>query len=245
MAFTLAMNRLVDVADARLRVDPAPHPYEARNAAAIEANWQRETAANPHLFDGRVLVFSRLETTRGRFEGEAHAARFATFMHWRKESDKQDMRHVFANAVLVTTDGALVAIEMGAHTVSAGKVYFPSGSFEPDDVADGEIDIVGNMRREVAEETGLSIDGLPHEPGYRVLALDTGTVLTTRFRLPMSAGEAEERIRAHMATEEQPEIARPVIIRDAALAGINVAGHMPQLVDWHFANPLKDADLIA
>lgn len=69
-------------------------------------------------------------------------------------AQRQGGLHLFAYPVLETSDGALVAIRMGAHTANPGQVYFAAGSLEPEDVVDGRCDIEANMRREVRRRPG-------------------------------------------------------------------------------------------
>lgn len=236
-AFDLPAARIVDVERVALDVDPAPHPYELRNAAAIDGHWLREKASNPALWDGRAILFSRLALSGRRLEGTGHEGRFATFLHWRREAGRNDMRHAFANPVLVTADNALVAVEMGAHTANAGLVYFPSGSFDGGDVVGARLDVDANMRREIAEETGIALAGLPREPGYRLLDLPRGLAIVTRILLPWDAAETRARIEAFVAAEAEPEIARPVILAGPDVSAWRVAQHVPHLAAWHFSTP--------
>ncbi|MGB3387424.1 MAG: hypothetical protein WBA88_05515, partial [Pseudaminobacter sp.] len=155
MKFDIARNVILPVDRIDIRLDPAPHPFEAANREAIETNWVAEKAANPALFDGTVVLLSALSHRQGQLEGRCHAVRFATFMHWRGNKSLSRAEHAYAHAMLVSRDNALVAIRMGAHTVNAGSIYFAAGSFEPSDFRDGLVDVDFNMAREVEEETGL------------------------------------------------------------------------------------------
>jgi 8-oxo-dGTP pyrophosphatase MutT (NUDIX family) len=235
VTFDIPSNLIVPVEVVDVRLDPEPHPFEVANAAAIEENWRVETQANPSLFDGTVVLLSRLAYDGGRFEGRCHAVRYATFMHWRRERANTAAGHVFAHAMLVSRDNALVAIRMAANTVNAGRVYFAAGSFEPVDFADGAADVDFNMIREVAEETGLDISSVPRGERYYALSTERGTVLFRRYFLEENADEIARRIEAFVAGEMDPEISGPVIIRCADDLPGGLMPHMKPLIEWHFA----------
>lgn len=235
MDFDIPREIIFPVEDVHVALDPGPHPFEAANGSAIEANWAVETAANPALFDGRMALLSSLRYRGGLLEGRCHAVRYASFLYWRKVRPTADAGHAFAHAMPVTTDNALVAIRMGSHTVGAGSVYFAAGSFEEPDFPGGKVDVDLNMAREVAEEIGIDLAGLPRDPIYHAWSNVRGTVIARRYRLPMTAAEAEAAIRAFVASEADPEIEAPVIVRSARDRPDGLAPHMPALIDWHFA----------
>jgi 8-oxo-dGTP pyrophosphatase MutT (NUDIX family) len=235
VTFDIPSNLIVPVEVVDVRLDPEPHPFEVANAAAIEENWRVETQANPSLFDGTVVLLSRLAYDGGRFEGRCHAVRYATFMHWRRERANTAAGHVFAHAMLVSRDNALVASRMANNTVNAGRVYFAAGSFEPVDFADGAADVDFNMIREVAEETGLDISSVPRGERYYALSTERGTVLFRRYFLEENADEIARRIEAFVAGEMDPEISGPVIIRCADDLPGGLMPHMKPLIEWHFA----------
>jgi 8-oxo-dGTP pyrophosphatase MutT (NUDIX family) len=231
--FDLPQDVVFAVDEAVIRLNPAPHPLAA-SRAEIDANWERETARQPALFNGEVALLSRLVLHGRRLEGTCHIVDYATFLYWRSLRPTEQGGHAYAHAMLVTTDGALVAIRMGSETVNPGVVYFAAGSFEPVDFRDGIADPEFNMQREVEEETGLDISGLSREPVFHALSKATGTVLFKRYFLPFDAAEAERRIRAHVATQERPEIEGPVVIRNARDVPSRLAQQMPALIEWHF-----------
>ncbi len=237
-ANVLRSGEIVSASAARLCVADGRHPYEVEHSAAIEANWRMEKARQPALFDGQVVLFERLLLENGRLAGCGRLVRFATFLHWRASGRRHGAHHAYANAIPVTRDNRLIAVEMAAHTANPGRIYFPSGSFDRDDVHAGRIDVAGNMIREVREETGLAFAGLACERTYSVLPLASGTVIAKRVLLEMTGDEAQARIERFVASQRQPEIARPVVIDGPLAAGAPFADQMALLVDWHFANPV-------
>lgn len=235
MSFDLPRNVILPVDAVDVRLDPSPHPFALDNAEAIVENWQREVAAKPALFDGTVVLLSQLTYRDSRLVGRCHAVNYSTFMLWRKRRENSGAEHAYAHAVLVAGDNALVAIRMGSHTVNAGRVYFAAGSFEPIDFRDGQVDVDFNMIREVREETGLDLSDAPRGKRYHVLSTASGTVIFRRYRETAPADELARRISAFVATETEPEIEGPVIIRHAADLPDGLAAHMKPLVEWHFA----------
>jgi 8-oxo-dGTP pyrophosphatase MutT (NUDIX family) len=235
MNFDIPRNMILPVDRIDVRLDPVPHPYEIENRGAIEANWLREKAANPALFDGTVVLLSELSHRGRRLEGRCHAVRFVTFMHWRGNRSDLRAEHVYAHAMLVSRDNALVAIRMGGHTVNAGSVYFAAGSFEPADFRDGRVDVDFNMAREVMEETGLEISRAPRDEHHHALSLESGTVIFRRYFLDQDADELAQRISAFVAVDPEPEIEGPVVIRDPDDLPSGLKPHMFGLVEWHFS----------
>ncbi len=234
MTFALPLGVIVPVDRIDVVLDPSPHPFERDNRAEIAANWQREIAARPALFDGTVVLLSRFGYDDGRLFGRCHAVRYATFLYWRKER-VGTVVHAFAHPMLVTRDNALVAIRMAAHTVNAGRVYFAAGSFEPEDFPGGVVDPHHNMTREVLEETGLDISRARRGARHHALATDRGTVIFRRYHLDENADRVASRIRDFVAGEADPEIEGPVVIRDARDRPPGLMPHMPPLIDWHFS----------
>ncbi|MBO6716763.1 MAG: NUDIX hydrolase [Rhizobiaceae bacterium] len=234
MAFDLPRERVFQVSDVDVRLAGEPLAFEAANRDAIAANWQAELEANPALFNGRSVLLSSLALRDGRLVGRCHEIGYSTLLYWLKHRETSASEHCFAHAMLISSDGALVAARMAAHTVNAGKVYFAAGSFEPEDFQDGRADVDGNMIREVREETGLDLSALQPDPGYLAYSASIGTAIFRRYRLTERADEIAEQVRSFIAAEVEPEITEPVIIRDARNLPEGLMGHMRAIVDWHF-----------
>lgn len=235
MASEIPEGRIVTIDRVSVRLDPSPHRFEIEHAAAIEANWQREFAANPALFDGRMMMHSELGLAGRTLVGRAHAVRFATLLYWRRHRPA-GARHAFAHAALVASDGALVAVRMGPHTAAAGRVYFAAGSFEASDFPGGMVDVDLNMRREVLEETGLDLAGARPDDGYQLWSGENGVVVFRRYRLGRPAAELATAIEAFVAGEAEPEITGPVVLTGPADRPRGLSAHMIPFMQWHFEN---------
>ena len=222
------------IAGVDLRVLPGTHPFVTAEEAAIRENWARETAANPALFDGRLIFQQRLSLGEKGISGEGYVTPFSAFMYWRRQPQRQGGIHIFAYPVLESSDGALVAIRMGAHTANPGQVYFAAGSLEPEDIVDGRCDIEANMRREVLEETGLDLSNSVAGQGLYAAHARRTVTLMRLFRFDMTADEMVERIEAHMLVAEDKEIAGAAAIRsaDPSAHPYNVA--MLPVISWYF-----------
>ncbi len=217
-----------------LRVLEGDHPIVVANGPAIRENWEREVAANPALFDGRLVLQHRLKLSEAGMAGEAYVVPFSAFMWWRRQPDRRGAIHLFSYPVLESSDGALVAIRMGAHTANPGQVYFAAGSLEPEDVVDGRCDIDSNMRREVMEETGLDLSNAVEGEGLYAAHVRDSVSLFKVYRFDMTADEMVDFITAHMLVAEDKEIAGAVAIRsaDPTAQPYNVA--MLSVIDWYF-----------
>ncbi|TPK17176.1 hypothetical protein [Mesorhizobium sp. B2-5-7] len=235
MSFDLPRNVILPVDAIDVRLDPGPHPFAVENAAVIAENWRGEIEANPALFDGIVVLLSELAYRDRSLIGRCHAVNYSTFMLWRKRRENSGAEHAYAHAVLVAGDNALVAIRMGPRTVSAGWVYFAAGSFEPIDFRDGLVDVDFNMMREVREETGIDLSDARRGVRWHALSTASGTVIFRRYHVDAPADEIARQILAFVATEADPEIEGPVIIRHAGDLPDGLSPHMKPLIEWHFA----------
>lgn len=232
-----ARDLILPTRSVAVRLLDAPHPYETLNADGIEANWQAELARNPDLFDGRTVLFSKVLLRDGHLAGDCHEVRYASLLHWRLAGRTDIAAHLFAMALPVTADGAVLTVRMAHWTANAGQVYFAGGSLEPADFVGAMADVEGNMRREVLEETGLGLADAPQEQGYRVLRTDRGVVVIRRCRLRQTAREVEAFVRAHIEAETRPEIVEPVLLWRSSPPVVGMLPWVRRIVDWHFSEP--------
>ncbi|OHV78005.1 NUDIX hydrolase [Ensifer sp. LCM 4579] len=229
-----AEGMVFPVSEVDVRVVAGPHPFHLAEAERVRENWRQEIAANPHLFDGEMVLQRTVRISDGRIDAEAHVVPYSTFLWWRK-TRAPGACHLFGMPVLVSSDGAFIAIRMGAHTANAGRVYSPGGSLEPEDIVGGRCDVAANIAREVREETGIALREEDAEPGWQVIHME-GTVTVFRiFRLRSAADEIVARVAAHVAADPHPEIDQAVAIRSPDPEAHDYPGFMPPILEWLFA----------
>lgn len=234
-AFVIPAGRVVRVNAVEIAFSEAAHPFEQDNRAAIDANWQAEQTRNPALFDGQVLMPSRLVLEPdGTLHGTCHGVRFATFMLWR-QSRPSGASHIFAHAMPVLSDGSLLAVRMGSHTANPGRVYFAAGSFDRSDIAGGRVDVGGNMRREVLEETGFDLAQASAEADLWLWSDGAVSVLFRRFMTGLAPQEALKSISQHIASDPEPEIEGAVVLAPNEPLPAGLMSHMEHLIAWHHA----------
>ena len=223
------------IARVDIAVADGEHAFAAREEAHIAPYWQREVARNPALYNGRMLLHDHLSLVDGHLAATAYDTSFATFLYWRSLAPRVTGFHLFGMPVMVSADGAIIAVRMAAHTANAGKVYCPAGGIDRNDIHDGKVDIDGNMAREVAEETGIDLGEAVAEDAYWGIHVNRAVGVCRLFRFPDDAETLMRRIRAHMAVDEEKEIAGVLALTDARADAHPYSVFMPPLLDWFFA----------
>jgi len=217
-----------------LAVQDGDHPWHAAHRREIAENWAREVSANPKLYDGQMVFQRQLSFEDGHIAGRAHMVPFSAFLYWRRAARGPGGFHLLALPLVMSADGALIAIRMAEATANPGRVYCAAGSLDQQDLVDGRCDLDLNMRREVLEETGLDLSEATTDPHYYALhSLNTVTVFRV-FRFEMDADCILTRIAAHIADDPEPEIAAALSIRDADPSRHDYAFFMPPILQWLF-----------
>lgn len=194
---------------------PGPHPLYEAHREEVEENWRAEVAQNPHLFNGQMVLQRHLAITDGRVVGQAHEIPYSTLLWWRKQPDPAGAYHLFGFAVPVSSDGAIIAVRMSDHTANPGQVYCAAGSLDLSDIVGDRLDLLGNMRREVLEETGLDLNEAEAEREFFATHARHRIVVFRFFRFNLTADEMLKRIKAHMPHDAEQEIAEALAIRSA------------------------------
>jgi hypothetical protein len=204
-----------------------PWPFAQAKRAEIDAHFAIKRAEKSGIWNGRVLLARNPVFTAERFSAEYFETDFASFLAWRDWGfPDTGVFNGFGMGALRGSDGAFVLGEMGQHTSNAGRIYFPAGTPDPDDLRGGAVDIPGSVAREVEEETGLT-------PGdYRAAAdwdcvVSGASVAMIRILHVDASGEAlRARIEANLARQAQPELAAIHLVRGVA----DLTAAMPRFV---------------
>ncbi len=200
-----------------LAFSPKPWPFAVERRAAIDAYFAELQREKPAIWNGRVLLLHHQVVRDGVFRGdylETDYASFAAWRHW--GSPPAGVHDCFGAAAVRSIDGAFLLGVMAPHTFNPGRIYFPCGTPDPDDVKDGRVDLDFSVRRELAEETGLDAGAFAPEPGWTAV-VDGALIMQAKLFLAReTADELRRRILAHIAREQQPELCDIRIVRSAA-----------------------------
>lgn len=211
-------RRVVPVRGLDLILEPGGWPEAEACRAEIDVHFAQRQAANPHLWNGAILLLRDHAFADGVLRGRFRQTDFAAFLWWRDQGWPQDLNAVnaFALAAIESADGAFLMGVMGPHTSSAGRIYFPGGTPDLSDVtAHGAVDLEASAWRELKEETGLGRADVALDGGF--FAVFDGPRLGLMRRLVLKAGTdaAVAQVRGFLAREALPELADLAAVRTA------------------------------
>jgi hypothetical protein len=228
---------VVRLTRAELRFAPRPWAFAKERRAEIDAHFAGLARDNPHAFNGRVLMLHTFDIDDAVLNGAYFETDFASFIAWRDWGwPDMSVRNCFGQAALRGADGAFVLGVMGAHTMNAGRIYFPSGTPDPKDIVGDEVDLDGSVLRELTEETGLTLADVSLDLGWHAVLAGPRLAMLKPVRSPLSAGELRARILAHMAGEAHPELADARIARGPA----DLDAMMPEFIQDYLLEMWKE-----
>jgi 8-oxo-dGTP pyrophosphatase MutT (NUDIX family) len=223
----VTVPRIHRVTTLDLRVTPWIWPFAQARRAEIDAHFAKLQREKPKLWNGRVLLARNWRFAEGAISADYFETDFASFLAWRDWGfpDKQ-VFNGFGMGALRSSDGAFVLGEMSQHTANAGRIYFPAGTPDLDDIKDGAVDIPGSIAREAEEETGLT--PADYRAGNHWNCIDTGTSLAM-IRILQSDLPGEELrsvIEANLARQASPELCAIHLVRKRS----DITAAMPRFV---------------
>lgn len=229
-------NTVHIIDSAEVRVLSGPLPYTVENRDAIVSNWTHERAANPTLFDGEFYLAPEAELTGSAFHAGFKRTSFATLMHWRRDVSQERPWHIFGVGVIVSSEGHLITGRMSAQNAGAGRVYFPAGSVDDNDIVDGYVDYDANRQREVREETGLDLLDARAEQQISLVTGNRSIALFRRYYFDVPSPELVSRIEQYLSGEEEPELSEIIPVKAAGAMGDATPSYVRAFADWHFNN---------
>ena len=209
---TLPVVHRVTALDLALR--PAPWPFAEQRRADIGAHFALKQGEKPQLFNGRVLLARHPVFSADRFSADFFETDFASFLAWRDWGfPDASVFNGFGMGALRCSDGAFVMGEMGRHTANAGRIYFPSGTPDLDDIRGDAVDIAGSVAREVEEETGLAPADYRAGAEWDCVVSGVAVAMIRVLDVDGSGDALRARIEANLARQHQPELAAIHLVR--------------------------------
>ena len=210
-----------------LGFQPRPWPFADQRRAEIDSHFAVKRAEKPQIWNGRILLARNPEFGAERFSAGYFDTDFASFLAWRDWGfPDASVVNGFGMGALRCTDGAFVMGEMGRHTSNAGRVYFPSGTPDLDDISDGAVDIAGSVAREVLEETGLAPADYSAAPHWDCVVSGAAIAMIRILDVALTGEALRSRIEANLARQVQPELAAIHLVRGAS----DLTSAMPRFV---------------
>ena len=199
-----------------LKLQPWSWPFAQARRADIEAHFASQQRDKPQLWNGRVLLGRDPVFAGSGFRASYFETDFASFLAWRDWGfPDKSVFNGFGMGALRCADGAFVLGEMGAHTANAGRIYFPSGTPDLDDISGGAVDIAGSVVREVAEETGLTTADYRADAHWDCVVSGAAIAMIRILNVDGTGDALRRRIEANLAGQHQPELSAIHLVREA------------------------------
>lgn len=189
------------------------------------------------MWNGRVLLARRPRFGGLRFSAEYFETDFASFLAWRDFGfPDRDIVNGFGMGALRSCDGAFVLGEMGSHTANAGRIYFPAGTPDLDDIRDGMVDIPGSVMREAEEETGLGPGDYRAGADWCCVDIGTSVAMIRELHVEMRGEALRAKIEANLAQQPSAELAAIHLVRRRR----DLTAAMPRFVTAYLEAMLPD-----
>lgn len=205
---------ILTVARLELTLRQRPWLFAEQNRQQIDRHWALVNAASPSSWNGSVLMAYDVNLSGETFTASFLKSDYASFIAWRDWGwPDRNVYNCFGSAIIKSNDGAIVYGCMAGHTLNAGLCYPPGGSLDMSDLRDdGSIDMNGSISRELAEETGL--DAHNAVPSGLWAVFDEHRISIARqLTFDSTAEQLAQTIRAHIASEGEPELSDAVVLR--------------------------------
>jgi 8-oxo-dGTP pyrophosphatase MutT (NUDIX family) len=197
-----------------LAVEAWAWPFAQARRAEIDAYFADRQRERPTMWNGRVLLGRNPVFAGDRFSSSYFETDFASFLAWRDWGfPDSTVFNGFGMGALRCADGAFVLGEMGQHTSTAGRIYFPSGTPDLDDIKDGTVDISGSIARELEEETGLVPGDYRSDADWHCVSTGRAIAMIRILHVDMPGDALRGRIEGNLALQRLPELSAIHLVR--------------------------------
>jgi 8-oxo-dGTP pyrophosphatase MutT (NUDIX family) len=219
-----------------LTFQPRPWPFADERREEIDAHFALKRAEKPQIWNGQILLARDPEFTAERFSARYFDTDFASFLAWRDWGFTDGfVFNGFGMGALRCADGAFVLGEMGRHTSNAGRIYFPSGTPDLDDVRDGAVDIAGSVAREVLEETGLGPADYRAASHWDCVVSGAAIAMIRILDVALTGQALRARIETNLARQQQPELAAIHLVRASSDLTLAMPRFVTAFIERQFA----------
>ena len=223
------------VARLDLVVEPWRWPFTDLRRGEIESHFAVLQIDKPALWNGRVMLARDPVFTEESLRAEYFETDFASFLAWRDWGFPDPaVFNGFGAGALRGSDGGFVVGEMAPHTANAGRVYFPAGTPDLNDVKSGRLDIAGSVTREVLEETGLAPKDYRASDHWDCVVSDQLIALIRILDVDEPAERLRDRIMTTLSTQAEPELSAVHVVRGVSDLGPQMPAYMTDFLKAQF-----------
>jgi 8-oxo-dGTP pyrophosphatase MutT (NUDIX family) len=197
-----------------LKVKRFAWPFAQTRREEIDAHFAGKRREKPEIWNGRVMLGRNAVRSGDHLAADFFETDFASFLAWRDWGfPDADVFNGFGMGALRSADGAFVLGEMGEHTANAGRIYFPAGTPDPDDVRDGALDIAGSVAREIEEETGLDPADYIADGHWNCIFSGTLIAMIRILHVDLPGESLRAQIETNIANQKRPELRSVHLVR--------------------------------
>jgi len=219
-----------------LSFQPWRWPFAGQRRGDIDAHFARRQHEKPGLWNGRVLLGRDPDFSGERFRASYFETDFASLLAWRDwDFPEAAAFNGFGMGALRCADGAFVMGEMGQHTANAGRIYFPAGTPDLDDLRDGTVDIAGSVAREIEEETGLTPADYSPADHWDCVVVGASIAMMRILNVGLAGEAVRARIEANLVAQRQPELAAIHLVRGTADLGPAMPRFITAFIEHQFS----------
>lgn len=230
------MMRIQTVSRLDLPLKPFQWAFAQERRDEIAAHFEKVRLQKPAVWNGRILLCRNPRIEDDCFHADYFETDFASFLAWRDFGfPDKDVFNAFGMSAPHTNDGAFILGRMGDQTANAGRVYFPAGTPDPHDIADGHVDLVASIVREVEEEIGLKAGEFDLAEGWTIVSVRQAIACYRVLNIRLTAEPLCLRIAGYLAGQREPELSAVMQVRSSEDFSLQMPDFVTAFLERAFA----------